>query len=373
MKTVIVYGMNNVVGGIESYLLNLYRCIYKNIKFVFFVENVTDRNSFIYKDEIEQHGGSYEFLPDHHRVKEYIKQFKKLLKKYKDECEIIYVNFNNIAFDIVPINIAMRQKYKIITHSHNAMQEPIRNWKYRTRNNILRNVGIWRLSRLKVERLAVSKSAGEYLYAKRAFKVFFPGIDTNKYSFNEKMRKDVRESLALHEAIVVGFVGRIVAVKNPLFLIDILKEMNRASLNAKLLIVGDGIMKDELSDLAKSSGFEKNIIFVGVVKNVQDYLQAMDVLVAPSLSEGMPLAVAEAQSIGVPCICAKKNIPKKVDVTGSVVFCELENGGKGWSSAIQKILVKGVDREAMNLAVKKSTLNIENASMNFLKIVEKMG
>lgn len=373
MKTVIVYGMNNVVGGIESYLLNLYKCIYKNMKFVFLVENVNDPNSFIYKDEIEQHGGSCEFLPDHHRVKEYIRQFKKLLKKYKDESEIIYINFNNIAFDIVPINIAIYQKYKIITHSHNAMQEPIRNWKYRLRNNILRNAGIWRLSRLDVERLAVSKSAGEYLYGKRAFKVFFPGIDTNKYSFNEKVRKDVRESLALDEAIVVGFVGRIVAVKNPLFLIHILKDMNRDSLNAKLLIVGDGIMKDEMLDLAKSFGLEKDIIFVGAVKNVQDYLQAMDVLVAPSLSEGLSLAVVEAQSVGVPCICAKKNIPYKVDVTGSVIFCDLEDGGKGWSSAVEKTLAKNVDRDAMNLAVKKSTLNIENASINFLKIVEKMG
>ena len=369
MKTVIVYGMNNVIGGIEKYLLSLYNCVNEDIKFVFFVENVTTPNEFIYKNEIEKKGGAYEFIPEHHAIRDYTKTLKKLLLQYKNSCKTVYVNFNNISLDIIVIELALSLDYKVVTHSHNAMQEPIKRWQNRVRNTLLRRLGMLRLSRLNIVRLAVSQLAGEYMYGNRPFRIVSPGIDVSKFSFDEKSRDRIRGQYGMQKSVVLGFVGRIVAVKNPIFLVDILNEAKKVLPEVKLLMVGDGIMRDEMIAKAQSLGIEKDILFVGAVDNVQDYLQAMDVLVAPSLSEGMPLVIMEAQSVGVPCICAKGNIPKQVDVTGMVEFCNLSEGAPQWVEMIKILISKKDNRDEMHAKVQECEYNINNSASKLLQII----
>lgn len=367
MRTVLVYGLTNVIGGIENYLMLMQKYLYNDLSFVFLVEEV---DKLIYEDAITSNNGKVEYLPDRHKFQEYNEKFHEILKKYKARTNTLYVNISHISFDIIPIKIGQSEGYRVVTHSHGAGQEPIKKLRYRIRHTVLRFVGNIRLKYADVERLAVSKRAGDFLYHGRPYKIVAPGIEVSRFIFNKEKRNEFRARFGLSNNVVLGFVGRIVAVKNPLFLIDILQATKRRIQNVKLLIVGDGDLKEEMMDKASLMGLEKDIVFAGEVTNVQDYYQAMDVLIAPSFSEGMPLGIMEAQSAGVPCICAKGNFPETIDVTGIVHFCSLGDGAEAWSNKVQDIYSMDIDRFAMNETVKKSSLNIENAAKKLLEVLE---
>ena len=367
MKTVIVYGLKNVVGGIENYLINMHKYLHNDLNFVFFVE---ETESFIYDRVIRENGGEVVFLPERHNISEYTKSFRKLLRDYSKTTNKIYINVGHISFDIIPIRISLSEGYEVITHSHSAMQEPIKQLSYRVRQKILRSIGTYRLNHLNsIERLAVSKRSGDFLYHRKPYKIVPPGIEVEKFIYNEQKRKEVRNKYGLSDSIVLGFVGRLVAVKNPLFLIDVLCGVQHRIPNAKLLIVGDGELKDDIKDKATDKGVTNDIIFAGETNTVEDFYQAMDVLVAPSLSEGMPLNIMEAQSSGVPCICSKNNFPEAIDVTGLVRFCSLESGVMEWCNALCELVNNRIDRCAINDLVKDSDYNIINASKKLLDVL----
>lgn len=366
MRSVLVYGLTNAIGGIENYLILMQKYLKEDICFVYLVENV---EHFIYENTVRENKGEIEYLPDRHRFQEYQEKLREVLKRYKSKTDILYINVSHISFDIFPIKIGLSEGYRVITHSHGAGQEPIKRLRYRIRHTILRNIGNIRLKNSDVERLAVSKRAGDFLYHGKPYKIISPGIEVDRFKYIEKVRKEIRGRYHIEDEIVMGFVGRLVMVKNPLFLIDVLYNCKQQNIKTKLMIVGDGELRDEIKEKAEREGLLEDVLFVGEVKNVQDYYQAMDVLLAPSFSEGMPLGIMEAQSAGIPCICAKGNFPETIDVTGTVKFCELNLGGKHWAKEVKSICAQVVDRVYQNEVVKKSPLNIENAAQRLLEII----
>ena len=367
MRTILVYGLKNVVGGIENYLLMMHKYLHNDLKFVFLVE---ETENFIYEMDISQYGGIIEFLPERHNLSKYKMVFTKLLSKYHENTNTLYVNVGHISFDIIPINIAIRSGYRVITHSHNAMQEPIKRLDYRIRQTILRTLAMKRLRSIDVKRLAVSDAAGVYLYHEKPYEIITPGIEPNKFIFDENKRKEYRQKLKIDDCIVLGYVGRLVSVKNPLFLIDVLKEMKNLGQRAKLLILGEGVLKEEIVTKATEVGVFDSILLMGTVINVQDYLQAMDVLLAPSLSEGLGLFIVEAQAAGLPCVCADGNIPSQVNVTGNVKFEKLNNGANAWCSDVLTLLDKRIDRFDVRTLIEKSDFNIKKASEKLYKIIK---
>lgn len=366
MKTILVYGLKKVIGGIENYLMMMHKYLHQDLKFVFVVE---EADEFIYEKQIEENNGEIVFLPERHNFSLYREKLLRILKGYRGTTDTFYVNVGHISFDIIPIKMALSEGYKVITHSHSAMQEPIKSLPYRVRQGILRTIAMIQLRNAQVERLAVSERAGNYLYKGRAYEIVSPGIEVTRFRYDPSIRTEVRNRYNLNDAYVLGFVGRFVAVKNPLFLLDILYVVRQHIPNAKLLLVGDGAMIDELKGRIRQLDLEDEVVFVGEVKQTEDYYQAMDVLLAPSLSEGMPLGIMEAQSSGVPCICAKGNFPETIDVTGIVHFCSLENGAEEWCKKVRELYSIDVNRNDMNEIVKASDLNIVNAARKLLEVL----
>lgn len=369
MKTVLVVGLKNVVGGIENYLLLMQKYTSNSLRFVFLIEKEAEDEIIIHADLIKENNGEIVYLPEHHLLKEYRLTFTKILKEYKEVSDEVYVNVDHISFDIIPVVFAVREGYKVIIHAHSAMQERISNPVYRLRQVILHRSAKQILKHLNVARLAVSARAGEYLYDGKRYLIVSPGIEIRRFCYNESIREMVREQFNLGRSLVLGFVGRLAVVKNPLFLIDVLKYTKKTYRDAKLLIVGDGPLKKDVLIKAEQLSLTEDIVFAGEVSNVQDYYQAMDVLLAPSLSEGMPLGIMEAQSAGVPCICAKGNFPETIDVTGIVHFCSLGDGAEAWSNKAQEVYSLDVNRIDMNEKVKNSGLNIENAAKKLLEVL----
>lgn len=168
-----------------------------------------------------------------------------------------------------------------------------------------------------------------------SYKVVPLGIDTSKFRYDAQTRKIMRERLGLGDAFVVGHVGRFSHVKNHRFMVDTFKSLTSRAPDARLLLVGDGELASDIKEYTVSLGLEHSVIFAGKRDNVEDYLQAMDAFILPSLSEGLGYAALEAESTGLKCFLSK-SVPLEVDMTGNCLFLDIKKKGahKKWAKAI---------------------------------------
>ena len=91
----------------------------------------------------------------------------------------------------------------------------------------------------------------------------------------------------------------------------------------KILLIGDGELKNDILTQINELNLKEKFIFLENVNNVNEYMQAMDIFLLPSLFEGLPLVGIEAQMAGLPCIFSK-NIDKTVKIIPSTIFRDLD-------------------------------------------------
>ncbi len=154
--------------------------------------------------------------------------------------------------------------------------------------------------------VAVSREVREKILAHRIsgdkVQLIANGIDITRFSGSID-REAARETLAIPpESLVVGTIGRLSVEKGHRYLIEAVKELREAFANLQVVLVGDGPLRGELEKLARQSGVENQVRFMGKVHNIPLMLALMDVFVLPSLSEGMPMALLEAMAARVPVV-----------------------------------------------------------------------
>lgn len=103
-----------------------------------------------------------------------------------------------------------------------------------------------------------------------------------------------------------------------------------------MLLIGEGVLEDQIKAKAKTYGIESKIIFAGFKTNVEDYMQAMDLFVFPSEFEGLGLVLIEAQATGLPCYTSEKVVPQEAKVSDLLMYIPLEDGPKMWAEQIDK-------------------------------------
>ena len=190
------------------------------------------------------------------------------------------------------------------------------------------------------------------------FRIVYCGIDVD---FFERMHDYIavrRQHGIPTAATVIGHVGRLTLAKNHQFLFEIFREYRKLEENTWLLIVGSGELSEKLRDVV--NGLElKNVVFAGAQQDIPGYLYAMDCFVFPSLWEGLPVSVVEAQASGLPCLCSDRITEEVVVVPDLVRFASLDDGGSLWARKIQDMLnSRAIDgREAKNL-IKNSKFSI---------------
>jgi glycosyltransferase involved in cell wall biosynthesis len=114
---------------------------------------------------------------------------------------------------------------------------------------------------------------------------------------------DIREELGVPiGALMVGCVARIYEQKNPYEFIEIAKRVLATQPDTYFMWIGNGEYKDEVEAYVKKEKLTNSIHFIGYRKNVDDYLEALDVYLSTSLYEGMPYTVIEALRSGCPCV-----------------------------------------------------------------------
>lgn len=189
--------------------------------------------------------------------------------------------------------------------------------------------------------IGCSREACEFISSKKYFKakgmVLNNPVNTSEYEFNDEKRDRVRKKLNLDDKIVLGHIGHLSYVKNQSFLIDIFSDFHKKHKNSVLLIVGGGNDEKMLKNKASDLGIKDCVIFAGVRSDIQNLLLAMDCLVFPSLHEGFPLTLIEAQTSKLPCVVSSE-ITKSVKLSSALSFVSLSVPVSEWCSEIENML-----------------------------------
>ncbi len=310
-------------GGLETLLMNYYRHIDRGkVQFDFLVHRQEECD---YDKEICELGGKIFHLP---RLNPFSLTYRKKLKEFfwgHKEYQIIHVHQD--CFDSLILKIAKQCGIPVrIAHSHVNnfdidLKLPIRLFYKKS------------IPQFATHLMACSLSAGLWMFNKHEFTILPNAIEVEKYEYNIKIRKLIREDLQINDNdLVVGHVGRFYPPKNHVFIIDVFNEIIKIRRNSKLLLVGEGPLKTKIENEINARGLNNNVIFTGLRKDVPNLLQAMDVFLFPSLYEGLGIVSIEAQASGLPVFASTK-VPNESDVTGQCTFMELGKP-KTWADAI---------------------------------------
>lgn len=365
MNTVLVYGLKNVQGGIEKYLLSVQAQLQQDVRFRYLIE----QGECMHEAIIRQNQGSILYIPKTHPIKTYISSLYKFLAAQRKECGTLYVNVNIISRDMVIILLACFLGYKVVVHNHSAiLMETINSLRHRILHKSLIVIDKLILALLPVTRLAVSDKAGKNIYGYRKYRIVPPGIESEDFLFSQEKRNAVRKKYHIN-GILISFIGRLVTVKNPFFMLDVFAEIHLKQPDARLMILGDGPLRSQMQEYAKHLMLDDALIFVGEVKNPSEYLPAMDMLLCTSLSEGLSLVAIEAQASGLPCLVAEGNYPAMIRITELLEFLPLSAGAEEWSDKAIALASQYPerDRQQWNHEVKLSPFDIAVSAKTLLQ------
>ncbi len=354
MKKILVYGMTENPGGIESYLMNYYKKINPTrLHFDF----VTCDKMICYADLIKSRGGKIFLLPE--RRENLIEHMKKLRKIAHHGYDAVYFNLLSASEVFSVMAVKGIKDVNIIVHSHNNYVKTIR------RHICLRII----LNMITDRRLACSEEAAKFMFGKqyKDAKVIRNAIEIEKYLFSPEVRNHMRKKNNIGGKFIVGHVGRLCYQKNTLFLLDIYNEIHKKYPDSRLVIIGDGEDRNMVKKRILELALEEYVIMTGAVNNVNEWMQAMDIFLLPSRFEGLPVVAIEAQAAGLPCIFSD-TFSKASAVTDNVEFLSLQLSAEKWA---ERILVHRNDVRINTYEnLTKAGYNINNEVENLCKILE---
>ena len=346
------------VGGDTTAVSNVQKYILKNnLDFQF--DYVTHEECNLeYVEKMRKLGSKVYILPGDVRKMgpfRYMKLLSNILKKDKYDAIHFHTSFQS-AFGLI-----IAKKYKIrnrICHSHTTRVQ--RNLKkiFRIVLPLCRRI----IKKNSTKLVACSKEAGDYLFGKKSnYQVIHNGLNLNSLIASDVEVSNIKKRLGLKkDDIIIGQVGRISDMKNPLFTLELASKINNDKY--KFIFLGDGSMMKDCMEFAEKKKLN-NVFFLGRVSNVYDYMSIFDFLLLPSkYGEGLPVVLIEQQLINSKCLCICNSNVSKESNLGRVKYLSIDNIDK-WIEEINNY-------EKCIEIIDKKSFDINNTATEWLSIYD---
>lgn len=348
MKKVMFLCANFTYGGIEQYILNVIdnidREVY-NISILLLENRKYDNEAALIERDVQI------FKLSGNKKEEY----KKLLENEKIDIVHSTLGYNSYLY----ANIALKYGVeKVIIHSHTAKSGASF---ISAKAKIAKRLTYWYANKFICKRtinLACSELAADYLFDKKQkVEIVYNGIDIDKF-LNEKIDDRIFNKYGIDKNKTnILHIGRMDMQKNSLFLIKIFSELVKLNDNYNLIYVGDGILKNDINNLVNELNIEKYIKYISFTDEISKIMKCSDCFLLPSLYEGLPVTLVEAQASGLKCFISSE-ISKYSDF-GLCRFIGLDKDEKTWANIIHSEIDKDIlkcDYEKLNTFKIKSTV-----------------
>ena len=332
-------------GGMENFVMNLYRNINRNLIQFDFVTHMDSDPS--YAREIEELGGHIYQLP---RLTSdpmaNLKGIKRIVKQYG---YVAVVRHTPNALVIPQLFAAKAGGSVAICHSHSTSNAKM------TAHRIGRLI----MKHSKVERFACSEPAGRWMYGNRPFTVVHNAIDLDLFAFDSVKREQIRREFAISDKQpVFGHIANFVACKNHSFLMKIYRDIATKLPEARFFCLGGGDLRNRIMGEAAELGIGEKVIFTGMRPDSDAFLSAMDVLVFPSIYEGLPLTLIEAQASGIPMLISD-TVNHAAEVTKGLCHWEsLQEYSEEWAKEAIQLWNSNPTRSCQREALAKAGFDI---------------
>lgn len=357
-----VLGTTNL-GGAESRIMELYRCIDRNqVQFDFLIHTREDGH---YSEEIRSLGGHIYSLPRFKifNMAEYRKAIHTFFKEHT-EFSVVQGHMTSTAAIYLPI---AKQEYgrrsmPLITAAHArsaGVDKGLKGLATRILRLPLKNRADYLFT--------CSKEAGIAVYGARAVRegrvwTIPNAIDAQRFSFQQKVRDEIRSELGIQDKFVIGHVGRFGFMKNHTYLVDVFAKICETRKDAVLVMIGQGELEETIREKVKSLGLEDRAYFLGNRYDVEKYYQAFDYFVFPSTFEGLPGSVAEAQAAGLHCLVSDK-VTREVALTDLVAYRSIEEDPGLWAEEILGNAQAALVREDMREAIAQKGFDVRSQAV----------
>jgi glycosyltransferase EpsF len=334
------------LGGAESRIMDLFRSQNRSELVNDFVIMTDEKCHFT--DEVLANGGTiYTIANPRGKLLKNIVQLYRLLKSSNYDALHAHTSYYSGIAVLIAWFAGINSR---VTHARNQQTG---NEAFSTK--ILFFLGRLLANQFATSKLAISAVAGEFLYGgskDENFKVIPNafGIEKIKHASDASV-KSLKRELLLQDTLNIVMVARFYPIKNHLFFLNVFSTYQKQVPNSKLHLIGDGELKETIEQKVKQLGLTEKVVFWGKRSDVYNLLCLFDVMVMPSISEGLGVAALEAQAAGVPCIVSG-NIPNEVDIgAGLCQFCTIADGESPWLNALNNL-------ESMPTLSKESILSL---------------
>ena len=349
------------VGGSQTMLLNIYRNIDRSkIQFDFVLDHPKET---YFAEEAKALGAKIYTMPGFNgaNAAEIKRDWNNFFYTHP-EYRVLHSHVRSYASLYLPV--AKKHGVKTIIHSHstsngtgaaamakNALQYPLKK-----QADVL---------------MACSTEAGLWLYGEKAVKsdkyVFMPNaVDLDRFRFKEENRSMLRKKLGLEDRFVVGHVGRFMGDKNHVFLIEAFAKLKASRPEASLLLVGDGDLQRTVAMKAVELGVAEDVILTGNRNDIPELLSAMDVFAFPSIREGLPVTLIEAQAAGLPCLVSE-NVTTDVAISPLVKRLPIDNA-ELWAQEMLKV----AGRQDVSADIIKAGFDVKDSARKLEELYRKL-
>lgn len=369
MRILQVLSSLSMTAGVPNVIMNYYRTLISkhiNIKFDFLIfDEATGPN---YENYVKKYGSNIYKIhkPSFKTISSYCMYLDNFFKENKDIYDIIELHDLYLTLFVFSYAKKWGIKHRIV-HSHGTMYSDRFLGK-------IRNMFLYKaIPILATDYIACSQSAANFAFPWKKFsnkKIFIcqNAIDVSKFKFDVYMRKVVRAKYCVDGKIIFGHVGQFTEVKNHIFLLKVFSECLKIRDDLQLWLIGEGRLKENLVSFINTDYKLKNHVhFWGSVKNVNELMQAMDIFIFPSLREGLPLSVVEAQAAGLR-VYLTDTISHEVDIGGCVFLNNNEAPAK-WAALI---LNDFDENKNMRICCSNNKFDIDINAVKLLKFYNKI-